>query len=136
MRKFLFCTLAVLLTLHVWAQRTVTGVVTDDRGTPVPNASVQIKGTNLGTVTGPDGRFSLNVPAEARTLVFSAVDMATQEIALGSGNTVDARLRTSERSLEEVVVVGYGTQRRKEITGNIASVSGRRCASFQLTQPS
>src|SRR5688500_18064461 len=108
MRKILFCTLAVLLTLHVWAQRTVTGVVTDDRGNPVPNASVQIKGTNLGTVTGPDGSFSLNVPADARTLVFSAVDMATEEVSLGSATTVDARLRTSDRNLEEVVVVGYG----------------------------
>lgn len=128
MRKILFCTLAVLLTLHVWAQRTVTGVVTDDRGNPVPNASVQIKGTNLGTVTGPDGRFTLTVPADARTLVFSAVDMASEEVSVGNAATVDARLRSSDRSLEEVVVVGYGTQRRKEITGNIASVSGRAVA--------
>src|SRR5687768_16119533 len=128
MRKILFCTLAVLLTLHVWAQRTVTGVVTDDRGNPVPNVSVQIKGTNLGTVTGPDGRYSLVVPANGRVLVFSAVDMAAEEVSIGDQATVNSTLRSSERSLQEVVVVGYGTQRRKEITGNISSVSGRAIA--------
>ena len=66
------------------AQRTVTGKVTDDKGNPIPNASVQVKGTTTGTVTKEDGSYSLTVPANGRTLVFSSVDMATQEAAIGN----------------------------------------------------
>jgi len=113
MRKFLFLTLAALLTLQVWAQRTVTGIVTDDKGSPVADVSVQVKGTNTGTVTGTDGKYTLSVPANGRTLVFSAINMGTQEVTIGERTSVDVTLSTTDKSLDEVVVVGYGTARRR-----------------------
>jgi hypothetical protein len=107
MRKIVLLSLtAVLFTLQVWAQRTVTGKVTDDKGTPIPNVSVLVKGTNAGTVTGTDGSYSLPVPAGARTLVFSSVDMSTQEQAIGTQSTINTTFTKFDRSLQEVVVVG------------------------------
>jgi TonB-linked SusC/RagA family outer membrane protein len=107
-----------------WAQRTITGKVTDDKNTPLPNVSVIVKGTNTGTSTKEDGTYSLNVPANARILVFSSVDMGTQEISIGNGNVVNATLTSSSKSLEEVVVVGYGTQRKRDVTSSVATVKG------------
>ena len=104
------------------AQRTVTGKVTDDKGNPIPNASVQVKGTTTGTVTKEDGSYSLTVPANGRTLVFSSVDMATQEAAIGNGSTVSVSLLSANKSMEEVVVVAYGTQKRESITGSVSKI--------------
>jgi len=129
MRKtVVFSIVAMLITMQVWAQRTVTGRVTDNQGNGLPNVSVIVKGTNQGTVTVSDGSYSLNVPANSRTLVFSSVDMATQEVALGSQTTVNATLQAADRSLTEVVVTGYGTQRRRDVTGSIASIKGGEVA--------
>ena len=104
------------------AQRTVTGKVTDDKGNPIPNASVQVKGTTTGTVTKEDGLYSLTVPANGRTLVFSSVDMATQEAAIGNGSTVSVSLLSANKSMDEVVVVAYGTQKRESITGSVSKI--------------
>jgi TonB-linked SusC/RagA family outer membrane protein len=127
MRKTLCLSITLMLmTLASWAQRTVTGRVTDDRGNPLPNVSVIIKNTNSGTVTGSDGLFSINVPATGRTLVFSYADMTTQEVAIGNQSAVNVSLTPAERSMQEVVVVGYGTQRRAEVTGNVSSIAGSK----------
>ena len=77
------------------------------RCTPLPNVSIQIKGSNVGTVTGPDGSFSLSAPSSARTLVFSSVGRTQQEVAIGNNTTLSVSLQAAERSLDEVVVVGY-----------------------------
>ena len=114
----------VLLSLFSLAQRTITGKVTDDKGNPVPNVSVIVKGTTTGTTSKPDGSYSLTVPANARALIFSAVDMTTTERPIGNDAVIDISLRTEDRTLSEVVVTGYGTQRRKEVSGNIATVKG------------
>jgi len=132
MRKVLCFMLGVLLCHQLWAQRTVTGTVTDDRGNPLGNVSVVIKGTNQGTVTSSDGRYSISVPSTGRTLVFSAVDMGTLEVNIGTQNTINATLTTTERSLEEVVVVGYGTQKRGAVTSSIARIGGEEIASQPL----
>jgi TonB-linked SusC/RagA family outer membrane protein len=116
----------MLTTLQVWAQRTVTGRVTDDKGAPLSNVSVTVKNSTTGTVTGEDGSFSINVPASGRTLVFSFADMTTKEVTVGSQSNVTVTMTPADRSLQEVVVVGYGTQRRSEITGNVAQVSGAK----------
>lgn len=119
----------MLAGLTSWAQRTVTGRVTDASGAPVPNTSVQVQNTNVGTVSKEDGSFSLNVPANGRTLIISAVGMATQELAIGTQSTFAVSLQAGDqRNLQEVVVVGYGTQRRRDVTGNIARVSGSEIA--------
>ena len=127
MRKFLLLSVAALLvTLQLWAQRTITGRVTDDKGNALPNVSVQVKGTNAGTVTNSDGTYSLNVPANGRVLVFTAVDMGTQEVTMGTQTSINTTLASVDRNLQEVVVVGYGTQRRGEVTGNVAQISGAK----------
>ena len=125
MRKVLCFMLGVLLCHQLWAQRTVTGTVTDDRGNPLGNVSVIIKGTNQGTVTTTDGRYSISVPANGRTLVFSSVDMGTLEISIGTQSTINATLSAAQRSLEEVVVVGYGTQQRRSFTGSASKVDAK-----------
>src|ERR1700694_623402 len=129
MRKFLCLgVLLLLLTAQSWAQRSVTGRVTDEKNNPLPNVSVLVKGTNSGTVTKEDGTYSLVVPSGARTLVFSFTNMTTQEVAIGNQSTVNASLSSNVNALENVVVVGYGTQRRREVTGNLATVKGAAVA--------
>lgn len=129
MRKLLVALTAVLLfTGQLLAQRTITGKVTDEKGEPVPNASVMVKGSNTGTVTKSDGTYSITVPANAKHLVISSVDMATEEISIGTQTTINTTLRGADKSLQEVVVVGYGTQRKSDITGNIATVKGAAIA--------
>lgn len=126
MRKFLCLFMAVMaMTSLAWAQRTISGRVTDDRGVPIPNVSIQVKGTQTGTVSAADGTYSLTVPANARTLIYSSVGMATQEVNIGNQSSLNVSLlNAADANLQEVVVVGYGTQRRKEFTGNISSVKG------------
>jgi len=129
MRKlYLLLMGVVFFAMQAMAQRTVTGRVTDEKGNPVPNASVLVKGTTTGTVTKADGSFSINVPSTARSLIFSSVDFATIEMTIGSDNQVDVSLRAEDKTMAEVVVTGYGTQRRKEVTGNIANVKGAAVA--------
>lgn len=101
----------------------VTGIVrASDENRPLPGVSVRVKDRNIGTVTNADGRYSLNVGSETDVLVFSSVGFATQEIAVGTRRTLDVVLVVDAQSLGEVVVVGYGTQRQREVTGAVASV--------------
>jgi len=130
MRKFLCLVMAAIaMTTSSWAQRTVSGRVTDDKGVPLPNVSVIVKGTQTGTTTNLEGNFSLSVPANAKTLVFSSVGMTAQEVNIGNQASLKITLQNAtEASLQEVVVVGYGTQRKSEVTGNIATVKGSAIA--------
>jgi TonB-linked SusC/RagA family outer membrane protein len=104
--------------------RSISGKVTGTDGSPVPNVSVTIKGTNNGTTTSTDGTYTLSVPSSANSLVFSSVGMIQQEVSIGSKSTINAELKTSDQEMQEVVVVGYGTQKKKELTGSMASVKG------------
>ncbi|HTE25141.1 SusC/RagA family TonB-linked outer membrane protein [Flavitalea sp.] len=126
MRKMLGIFLGLLLaTTQLLAQnRTLSGKVTSSDGSPIPNVSVLVKGTNIGTTTTTDGSYSLSAPEGAKTLIFSSVGLIQQEISIGNKQTIDAALKTSDEALQEVVVVGYGTQRRGEFTGSVASVKG------------
>jgi TonB-linked SusC/RagA family outer membrane protein len=129
MRKLILLLLGVVfITGQLWAQRTVSGKVSDDKGNPIPNASVIVKGTTTGTVTKTDGSYSLTLSANAKALIFSSVNMTTIEIPLGKDNVVNASLQTEDKTMSEVVVVGYGTQRKKELSGNVTSVAGAKVA--------
>src|SRR5882724_7113501 len=127
-------TLLALLTAFLlftglsFAQKTISGKVTDDKGNPLPNASVIVKGTSTGTVTKSDGTYSITVPAKGKALVFSSVDMSPLEVVIGSETTISPSLKPVESVLAEVVMVGYGTQKRKEVTGNLSNVSGKTVA--------
>lgn len=118
----------VFFAAQALAQRTVTGKVTDEKGAPLQNVSVLAKGTTTGTVTKADGTFSLSVPSKTKALIFSSVDMTTMEMVIGNDNNIDVTLRPEEKTMSEVVVTGYGTQRRKEVSGNISTVKGSALA--------
>ena len=124
MRKFLFLLMAVILAIgQLQAQeRTITGKVTDEKGDAVPNASVVIKGTTVGTTTSSDGSFSISVPSNARTLVISSVGLGTTEVALSNSGNYSVVLTAATRNMDEVVVVAYGSQKRTNVTGSISTV--------------
>jgi TonB-linked SusC/RagA family outer membrane protein len=124
MRKILSLVTAMLLLFgDAWAQsRTVSGTVTDEQGSPVPNASIVIKGTSTGTTSKADGTFTLSLPSGPVVLVFSSVGMATQELSIGSSATYAVVLKGATNSMQEVVVVAYGTQQKPNVTGSIATV--------------
>jgi TonB-linked SusC/RagA family outer membrane protein len=127
----------LLFSLQLLAQnRTVTGRVTDASGNPIPSASVQVKNMNVGTVTREDGTYSLALPATARTLVVSAVGQTTQEVSIENSNTINVTLLAgSQQNLQEVVVVGYGTQRRGTVTGSQVSIKAADIANTPITNP-
>lgn len=127
MRKILLLGLAFLMaTASAFAQdRVVTGTVTSgEDGLPIPGASVVVKGTTIGTATDLDGKFTLNVPQQNNTLVFSFVGSEMQEVNIGNRSQINVILQPDTRSLEEVIVTGYGTQPKREVTGAVSSVKG------------
>ena len=103
--------------------RRIEGIVTDEAGAGLPGVSVVVKGTQSGTVTDADGKFGLEMPQEAGFLVFSFVGYLPQEVEIGSRTQVDVVLKPDTKALEEVVVVGYGTVKKRDLTGAIASVN-------------
>jgi TonB-linked SusC/RagA family outer membrane protein len=116
------CFACLAFTLPGFAQTgTVTGVVTDENDEPVIGATILVVGTSRGTVTDINGRFSIDVPANA-VLQISYVGYVTQRIRVGTSSTLNVKLNVDETNLEEVVVVGYGTQRKATLTGAISAV--------------
>lgn len=107
-----------------YAQSTVNGVVIDATGLPLPGVSVTVKGSATGTTTDLNGHFTLNAPRSA-TLVLSYIGMITQEVKVNSRSMINVTLQEDINSLDEVVVVGYGTQKKIHLTGSIASVSSK-----------
>src|SRR6185312_8408636 len=112
--------ICVLFTQLAFSQtKTVTGKITDDKGAPVAGASVTVKGSKSGSASHQDGSFIINVPANATTLVVSSVGYTQQEVSIGDGNGIAVSLVPSTTGLNEVVVIGYGTTVRKDVTGSI-----------------
>lgn len=108
--------------LYVQQDRTVTGVVTDESGEPLPGVAVTVRGTTIGTVTNVEGVYSIDVPATAEYLRFSYVGMLSQDIMVGDQRTINVILRADVIGLEEIVVVGYGTQVRANVVGSVTTV--------------
>lgn len=116
--------LTMMVGLDAYAQsKVVSGVVTDASGEAIPGLAVVEKGTSNGTATDINGAYQIEVQPGA-VLVFSFIGMITEEIAIGSQTTVNVSMTEDIAQLDEVVVVGYGTQKRSELTGSIASVQG------------
>ncbi|MEZ0542817.1 SusC/RagA family TonB-linked outer membrane protein [Fibrella arboris] len=101
---------------------TVSGVVSDDKGEGLPGVNVVIKGTTKGATTDAQGQFSINVPDANTVLVVSFVGYKSQEVTVGSQTRLNIKLIADEQALDEVVVVGYGTQSRGTVTGSVAAV--------------
>ncbi|MHA8076821.1 SusC/RagA family TonB-linked outer membrane protein [Aquirufa sp. TARAVU-A1A] len=126
---------ALLISLGAFAQDVVTGKVTDAAdGSGIPGVSVAVKGTTRGAQTDANGTYKVNAGSNA-TLVFSFVGYASKEVAVGSKSVVNVSLAADNKSLEEVVVVGYGTQKRKEISGTVTSLGSRDFNAGVVTNP-
>ncbi len=121
-------------TSHLMAQeRTVTGtVVSASDGEPLVGVSVQVKGSSNGSITDIDGNYSVNT-SQGETLVYSYVGFLTQEVVVGAQPVIDIRLEDDNKSLEEIVVIGYGTARRSDVTGSIASIDGNKLREIPAT---
>ncbi|MGN6493774.1 MAG: SusC/RagA family TonB-linked outer membrane protein [Agriterribacter sp.] len=105
--------------------RTIRGNVTDEQGEPLSGVSVQVKGSTRATTTTIEGNFSLEVEDNAKVLIFSSVGMMTKEVAIDDKAPMKIVLTLSNRALDEIVVVGYGTQKRTLVTGAVSSVNGK-----------
>jgi TonB-dependent starch-binding outer membrane protein SusC len=117
---FLF---TAILSLEVFAQgRNVTGIVSDDSGNTLPGVTVMVKGTTVGTTTDFDGNYTINVSDPSQVLLFSYIGMQEQEIVVGSKTIIHVTMEASVIGLDEVVAIGYGTQRKGDVTSAVASV--------------
>lgn len=117
------CMLAALLVLATALQaKVITGTVTDQTGETIISASIIVKGTTIGTVTDFDGNYTLDVPDDATTLVFSYIGLQTQELPI-SGSVMNVTLKENSEVLDEVVVTGYGTTKKRDLVTSVASVS-------------
>ncbi|MBO6247257.1 MAG: carboxypeptidase-like regulatory domain-containing protein, partial [Bacteroidales bacterium] len=125
MGKRIYSVLLALLLLGVqaFAQTAVSGRVTDQSGEPLVGVNVLVKGTTNGTMTDYDGNWSLNNLKQGAVLVFSSIGYASEEITVGSQRTINVQLKDDSAFLDEVVVIGYGTARKKDVSGAIASVN-------------
>ncbi|WP_234735559.1 SusC/RagA family TonB-linked outer membrane protein [Tellurirhabdus bombi] len=133
MRKvLLLCFFALLLlpSSKLWAQeRTISGSVTAaEDGAFLPGVNVVVKGTSQGSTTDAGGKYTLSVPASGGTLVFSFIGFDSKEVQIGNQSTVNVALTSNASDLNEVVVIGYGTQQKRDLTGSIASISGKEIA--------
>jgi TonB-linked SusC/RagA family outer membrane protein len=123
---FLMCFLVVSAPVNTFAQqpsKTVSGTVIEASGAPMLGVTVLVKGTTIGTITDLNGNFTLSVPDDARTLVFSFVGMASQEIAIGNQTRFNITLVESTIGIGEVVVVGYGSQKKESVVGAIVQTT-------------
>ncbi|MGV3547270.1 MAG: SusC/RagA family TonB-linked outer membrane protein [Pedobacter sp.] len=131
----LACFLLLLVSDVAFAQNvTVKGVVKDDQNLPIPGVSVLIKGTSNGVQTDASGNYSISAPGNG-TLVFSFIGFNNQELLINSRTTINVTLLSSTNDLQQVVVVGYGTQRKRDVTGTIASVKGEEIEKLTATNP-
>ena len=121
--------------LEVYLQTVqISGKVTSDESSEgLPGANVIIKGTNLGTITDIDGNYQIEVPSPESVLVFSSVGFITEEVTVGDQSVINISLIADITSLSEIVVVGYGTQKRSDITGSVTSVPRERLENLPVT---
>ncbi len=135
-KLYLLMLLAASFSLISAQVAVVKGVVTDESGMPAPGVTVTLKGLTVGTVTDVKGQYSLKLPADANTIVFSFVGYTTQEIKLAGKPVINVQLAQSTIGLKDVVVVGYGVQKKVNLTGSIASIKGADIAKRSPMQTS
>ena len=121
-KKLLLALLGMVTAISLSAQTTITGIVTDEAGEPLIGAGVVVEGTTTGTITGIDGDYMLTVPADAVNLVFSFIGLADQVVAINGQTEINVTLSADQTFLDEVVVVGYATVKRRDLLGSVSSV--------------
>lgn len=123
MKKLLLVVISMLCFSQVNAQQTITGKVVDNNNNPLPGVAVQVKNTIRGTFADINGNYNISATG-TDTLIFKMVGMATQEIGVGNRSTINVKLLASATELGNVVVVGYGTQKKLEVTGAVSQIKG------------
>lgn len=132
--SFVFLTLISIISFA--QSKTVTGKITDHvTGKPLADASVNIKGSTQSTVTNADGSFSITVPSPGSVLVVSHIGFGTQEITVGAQNSLSVTLSNTATNLNEVVVIGYGAVKKRDLTGSVVSVKGEDVTKVPATTP-
>lgn len=125
-RAFWLALLLMLTFTAAFAQKRVTGKVTDgENGGELPGVAVQVKGATRGTITDAEGKYAIEV-AEGSVLVFSSVGFTTQEVAVGSSSVIDVKMAPDVQTLSEIVVTGYGSQAKRDVTGAVATVDTKQ----------
>jgi TonB-linked SusC/RagA family outer membrane protein len=133
MKKFQLTFILLLLGVLVgYAQSNISGTITGTTGEPLIGASVVLKGTSNGAITDLDGKYALKIPSQSGTLVVSFVGYESQDVAIGSSSVIDVTLAEGS-ALSEVVVVGYGTQKKSQTTGAISSINSRQLTEMPVT---
>jgi TonB-linked SusC/RagA family outer membrane protein len=133
MKKFQLTFILLLLgILSGFAQSNISGTITGTTGEPLIGASVVLKGTSNGAITDLDGKYALKIPSQSGTLIVSFVGYESKEVAIGSSSVIDVTLSEGS-ALNEVVVVGYGTQKKSQTTGAISSLNSRQLTEMPIT---
>ncbi len=139
--RFSFSKKLWLLMMFSWvsvaafAQNKVTGTVKDAKdGSPLPGVTIQVKGQTKGTQTTGDGKYQINV-ADNTVLVFSFIGKATKEVTVGSQTVIDVSLEDDIKTLGEVVVIGYGSQKKKDLTGSVAAINSEDFNKGNIASP-
>ena len=127
--------LSILFSFVANAQSILKGVVTSKDGSALPGVSVIVKGTKTGTQTAADGSFTISVPKNSNTLIVSAVGYARQEVPIGGQSLITVTLETVASTLTDVVVIGYGTAKKKDLTGSIAQVTSKDFQKGNIVSP-
>lgn len=132
-KTMLLLLLSFIFITALYAQeRTISGIITDQSGATLPGVNVVIKNTTNGVITDINGKYSLKVPDNNTVLVFSFVGYITQEIIVGEQLAINVSLVESIKEIDQVVVVGYGVQKRSDLTGSVASVSGSKLSEIPI----
>src|SRR4030043_197765 len=125
--------LIVIVPKNFLQQNTIAGIITDKSGAPLAGVNIRATGTAVGVISDANGNFSIDVPVDAKTLTFTFVGMEMQEVVIGDRIQINITMEESAIGLEEVVVVGYGTQRKSDITGSVVSVSNEQITARPVT---
>ncbi|HEX4851997.1 MAG TPA: TonB-dependent receptor plug domain-containing protein, partial [Puia sp.] len=135
MRKFLgLMTVLIGFSIPLFAQNTIKGKVTDSKdGTPLGGVTVRSKEGGNSTVTGVDGTFQIKTSSKQDILVFSSIGFATEEVNVGGKTNISLALTTEEKKLQEVVVVAYGSQEKKKLTGAVAKIDGKEFENIPMS---
>ena len=118
-RIIIFCHLLLQFCHFAFGQRIISGMVSTEDGNEIPGVNIILQGTNTGTITGLNGKYKLSVPEEGGVLIYTFIGLETKEEIIGSRSIIDVILAENFTELQEIVVVGYGTQKRSEITGKV-----------------
>ncbi len=131
-----FLVFIFLVNITLAQERTITGKVTSaDDGSTLPGVSIIVKGTTMGTITDIDGKYSISVPSDATTLLYSFIGMITEEMIIGEQTVIDMVLVSDILGLNEVVVIGYGTTKKGDATGSVTAISVKDFNKGAITSP-